>query len=184
MKEPAIIASVPGAFVPNLSFGAGVLGACPPHATVSFEARLLPRTGKVGAERLVASSAILPLREGRPAAVVELRRSGGGRGITARGGCCGSVPRPGRAGEARRPTRGGHAPAGRGGALRLGPLLLDCFVPEGRDLVELSGALKATLGAVEHGLLLGMADQAFPGNPGRPCRDAVQASGAAPGTEE
>jgi hypothetical protein len=61
--------------VPNLSFGAGVLGACRPHATVSFEARLMPRAGKVGAELLVANSAILAHREGRPAAVAELRRS-------------------------------------------------------------------------------------------------------------
>jgi ribose 5-phosphate isomerase A len=43
--------------------------------------------------------------------------------------------------------------------------LLDCVVPEGRNLAELSRALKATLGVVEHGLFLGMADQAFLGTP-------------------
>jgi ribulose-phosphate 3-epimerase len=69
MREPAIIASVLGAdyarlghevaeleaagidriqwdimdgrFVPNLSFGADVVGACRPHATVPFEAHLM-----------------------------------------------------------------------------------------------------------------------------------------------
>jgi ribose 5-phosphate isomerase A len=43
--------------------------------------------------------------------------------------------------------------------------LLDCIMPEGRNLAELSRALKATLGVVEHGLFLGMADQAFLGTP-------------------
>jgi ribose 5-phosphate isomerase len=42
--------------------------------------------------------------------------------------------------------------------------LLDCVMPEGRNLAELSRALKATLGVVEHGLFLGMADQAFLGS--------------------
>ena len=41
--------------------------------------------------------------------------------------------------------------------------LLDCVLPEGRNLAEQSRALKATLGVVEHGLFLGMADQAFLG---------------------
>jgi ribose 5-phosphate isomerase A len=41
--------------------------------------------------------------------------------------------------------------------------LLDCVMPEGRNLAELSWALKATLGVVEHGLFLGMADPAFLG---------------------
>jgi hypothetical protein len=90
MKEPAIIASVLGAdyarlghevaeleaagvdriqwdimdgrFVPNLTFGADVVGACRPHAAVP-------------AELLVAGSAILAHPKGRPAAVGELRRS-------------------------------------------------------------------------------------------------------------
>jgi ribose 5-phosphate isomerase A len=43
--------------------------------------------------------------------------------------------------------------------------LLDCVVPAGRDLVELSRSIKATLGVVEHGLFVGMADQAFLGTP-------------------
>jgi ribose 5-phosphate isomerase A len=41
--------------------------------------------------------------------------------------------------------------------------LLDCTVPAGCDLVELSGNIEATLGVVEHGLFLGMADEAFLG---------------------
>jgi ribose 5-phosphate isomerase len=36
-------------------------------------------------------------------------------------------------------------------------------VPAGCDLVELSGNIEATLGVVEHGLFLGMADEAFLG---------------------
>ena len=43
--------------------------------------------------------------------------------------------------------------------------LLDCVVPAGRDLVELSRSIKATLGVVEHGLFVGMADEAFLGTP-------------------
>jgi ribose 5-phosphate isomerase A len=41
--------------------------------------------------------------------------------------------------------------------------LLDCTVLAGCDFVELSGNIEATLGVVEHGLFLGMADEAFLG---------------------
>jgi ribose 5-phosphate isomerase A len=40
--------------------------------------------------------------------------------------------------------------------------LIDCDVPDG-DLVALGAALKATLGVVEHGLFLGMADEVLLG---------------------
>jgi ribose 5-phosphate isomerase A len=40
--------------------------------------------------------------------------------------------------------------------------LLDCAVPDG-DLVALGAAVKATLGVVEHGLFLGMADEVLLG---------------------
>jgi ribose 5-phosphate isomerase A len=61
--------------------------------------------------------------------------------------------------------------------------LLDCVVPEGRNLLELSGALKATLGVVEHGLFLGMADQAFLGTPEGRVETLSRRVGAAPKTE-
>ena len=59
--------------------------------------------------------------------------------------------------------------------------LLDCVVPEGRNLVELSGALKATLGVVEHGLFLGMADKTFLGTPEGRVETLSRRAGAAPG---
>ena len=37
--------------------------------------------------------------------------------------------------------------------------LLDCDLPAGGGTAELAGALKATIGVVEHGLFLGMADE-------------------------
>jgi ribose 5-phosphate isomerase A len=40
--------------------------------------------------------------------------------------------------------------------------LLDCAVPDG-DLVALGAAVKATLGVVDHGLFLGMADEVLLG---------------------
>jgi len=43
-----------------------------------------------------------------------------------------------------------------------GHYLLDCAVPDG-DLAALAGAVKATLGVVEHGLFLGMADEVLLG---------------------
>jgi ribose 5-phosphate isomerase A len=43
-----------------------------------------------------------------------------------------------------------------------GHYLIDCAVPDG-DLVALGAALKATLGVVEHGLFLGMADEVLLG---------------------
>ena len=43
--------------------------------------------------------------------------------------------------------------------------LLDCVVPIGRDPVELSRSIKVTLGVVEHGFFVGMADEAFLGTP-------------------
>ena len=87
--------------------------------------------------------------------------------------------------------RGLNLIKGHGAALPRAPIvtdenhyLLDCVVPEGRDLVELSGALKATLGVVEHGLFLGMADQAFLGTPDGHVETPSRRVGAAPGTEE
>jgi ribose 5-phosphate isomerase A len=46
-----------------------------------------------------------------------------------------------------------------------GHLLLDCALPEDGDLEQLGTALKATVGVVEHGLFLGMADVAVLGKP-------------------
>jgi ribose 5-phosphate isomerase A len=43
--------------------------------------------------------------------------------------------------------------------------LLDCELPAEGDLGELARALKATVGVVEHGLFLGMADEALLGRP-------------------
>jgi ribose 5-phosphate isomerase A len=43
--------------------------------------------------------------------------------------------------------------------------LLDCELPPEGDLSELAAALKATVGVVEHGLFLGMADEALLGRP-------------------
>ncbi|HEX8647738.1 MAG TPA: ribose-5-phosphate isomerase RpiA [Thermoleophilaceae bacterium] len=43
--------------------------------------------------------------------------------------------------------------------------LLDCELPAEGDLRELAAALKATVGVVEHGLFLGMADEALLGRP-------------------
>ena len=45
-----------------------------------------------------------------------------------------------------------------------GHLLLDCRIPPEGDLEELAAELKATVGVVEHGLFLGMADLALLGN--------------------
>jgi ribose 5-phosphate isomerase A len=44
-----------------------------------------------------------------------------------------------------------------------GHYLLDCKVPDG-DLAELGAALKATLGVVDHGLFLGIADEVVLGH--------------------
>ena len=43
--------------------------------------------------------------------------------------------------------------------------LLDCRLPAEGDLRELAAALKATVGVVEHGLFLGMADEVLLGHP-------------------
>jgi ribose 5-phosphate isomerase A len=43
--------------------------------------------------------------------------------------------------------------------------ILDCAIPVGSDLTELSAAIKATLGVVEHGLFLEMADEVVLGLP-------------------
>jgi ribose 5-phosphate isomerase A len=43
--------------------------------------------------------------------------------------------------------------------------ILDCAVPPGHDLEELAAAIKATLGVVEHGLFLGLADEVLLGSP-------------------
>jgi ribose 5-phosphate isomerase A len=43
--------------------------------------------------------------------------------------------------------------------------LLDCVLPAEGDLAALGEALKATVGVVEHGLFLGMADEALLGRP-------------------
>src|SRR3954447_1377379 len=45
-----------------------------------------------------------------------------------------------------------------------GHYLLDCGLPESGDLAELSAAIKATVGVVEHGLFIGMATLALVGN--------------------
>ena len=41
--------------------------------------------------------------------------------------------------------------------------LLDCAMPVDRDPAELGAAIKATVGVVEHGLFLGLADEALLG---------------------
>lgn len=46
-----------------------------------------------------------------------------------------------------------------------GHYLLDCPLPDEGDLLALAQALKGTLGVVEHGLFLGMADTAVLGTP-------------------
>jgi ribose 5-phosphate isomerase A len=46
-----------------------------------------------------------------------------------------------------------------------GHLLLDCELPGEGDLNALAAAIKATVGVVEHGLFLGMADEALLGTP-------------------
>jgi ribose 5-phosphate isomerase A len=46
-----------------------------------------------------------------------------------------------------------------------GHYLLDCALPRAGDLAELAGALKATVGVVEHGLFLGLASEALLGTP-------------------
>ena len=43
--------------------------------------------------------------------------------------------------------------------------LLDCGLPDKGDLEELAGAIKATVGVVEHGLFLGLASEALLGTP-------------------
>jgi ribose 5-phosphate isomerase A len=43
--------------------------------------------------------------------------------------------------------------------------LLDCDLPPDGDVAALAGALKATIGVVEHGLFLDMADEALLGHP-------------------
>lgn len=43
--------------------------------------------------------------------------------------------------------------------------LLDCELPSGGDLAALGAAIKSTVGVVEHGLFLGMADAALLGRP-------------------
>ncbi len=43
--------------------------------------------------------------------------------------------------------------------------LLDCELPPGGDVGELAAAVKATIGVVEHGLFLGMADEVLLGSP-------------------
>lgn len=46
-----------------------------------------------------------------------------------------------------------------------GHVILDCTVPPDGSLEELAAALKSETGVVEHGLFLGMADEAFLGTP-------------------
>jgi ribose 5-phosphate isomerase A len=46
-----------------------------------------------------------------------------------------------------------------------GHLLLDCELPREGDLEALGAAIKATVGVVEHGLFLGMANEALLGTP-------------------
>ncbi len=43
--------------------------------------------------------------------------------------------------------------------------ILDCAMPAGHDLMELSAAIKGILGVVEHGLFLGVADEVLLGSP-------------------
>ena len=64
--------------------------------------------------------------------------------------------------------------------------ILDCAVPPGHDLAELAAAIKATLGVVEHGLFLGMADEVLLGSPdGRiktlPSQSRRRSGGGVPG---
>jgi ribose 5-phosphate isomerase A len=46
-----------------------------------------------------------------------------------------------------------------------GHLLLDCELPRQGDLEPLASAIKATVGVVEHGLFLGVADEVLLGTP-------------------
>jgi ribose 5-phosphate isomerase A len=46
-----------------------------------------------------------------------------------------------------------------------GHLLLDCALPAAGDLAPLAAAVKATVGVVEHGLFLGVADEVLLGTP-------------------
>jgi ribose 5-phosphate isomerase A len=46
-----------------------------------------------------------------------------------------------------------------------GHYLLDCALPAEGDMQALGDALKATVGVVEHGLFIGLADEALLGNP-------------------
>src|SRR3954470_10435555 len=46
-----------------------------------------------------------------------------------------------------------------------GHYLLDCGVPASADPAQLGDALKATVGVVEHGLFIGLADEALLGSP-------------------
>jgi len=46
-----------------------------------------------------------------------------------------------------------------------GHFLLDCQLPGEGDLEQLAGAIKSTVGVVEHGLFLGLADEALLGTP-------------------
>ena len=46
-----------------------------------------------------------------------------------------------------------------------GHLLLDCELPASDDLDALAAQIKGTVGVVEHGLFLGMADEALLGRP-------------------
>jgi ribose 5-phosphate isomerase A len=58
-----------------------------------------------------------------------------------------------------------HGPDGDPLVTDEGHHILDCAVPAGHDLMELAAAIKATLGVVEHGLFLGMADEVLLGSP-------------------
>jgi ribose 5-phosphate isomerase A len=54
--------------------------------------------------------------------------------------------------------------------------LLDCRLPAEGELAELAGSLKATVGVVEHGLFMGMADEVLLGRPDGGV-DVLEASG-------
>jgi ribose 5-phosphate isomerase A len=58
-----------------------------------------------------------------------------------------------------------HGPGGAPLVTDEGHHILDCAVPAGHDLKELAAAIKATLGVVEHGLFLDMADEVLLGSP-------------------